>query len=69
MCRNYRELTTCELGEIARLYPVTTNREIARRYDISVDALQEKEMKTFGRMKWELYFLLMNILITINTNL
>ena len=41
MCRNYRELTAREIGEIADLYPVTTNREIARRYDISVDALIE----------------------------
>ena len=41
MCRNYRELSTAEVGEIARLYPVTTNREIARMYDISVDALQD----------------------------
>ena len=39
MCRNYRELTAVELGEIAALYPVTPNREIARKYDISVDAL------------------------------
>lgn len=39
--RNYRELTADELAEIERLYPVTTNREIARRYRISVDALQD----------------------------
>lgn len=41
MCRNYRELTSQEIGEIEKLYPVTPNREIARRYDISVDALQD----------------------------
>lgn len=41
MCRNYRELSETEISEIAALYPVTTNREIARRYDISVDALQD----------------------------
>ena len=41
MCRNYRELSTAEVGEIARLYPVTPNRVIARQYDISVDALQD----------------------------
>lgn len=41
MFRNYRELTASEIGEIERLYPVTPNREIARRYDISVDALQD----------------------------
>lgn len=39
MFRNYRELTEQELSEIAQLYPTTTNREIARRYNISVDAL------------------------------
>lgn len=39
--RNYRELTASEIGEIERLYTVTPNREIARRYDISVDALQD----------------------------
>ena len=39
MCRNYRELSAAEVGEIARLYPVTTNREIARQYDISVDEI------------------------------
>ena len=39
--RNYRELTEREIGEIAELYPTTPNREIARRYDISVDALQD----------------------------
>ena len=41
MCRNYRELSAAEVGEIARLYPVTPNRVIARQYDISVDALQD----------------------------
>ena len=41
MCRSYRELSETEISEIAALYPVTTNREIARRYDISVDALQD----------------------------
>lgn len=39
--RNWRELTADELAEIERLYPVTTNREIARRYRISVDAVQD----------------------------
>ena len=41
MCRNYRELSVAEVNEIAVLYPVTPNREIARRFDISVDALQD----------------------------
>lgn len=39
--RNYRELSPEELSEIEQLYPITPNREIARRYDISVDALQD----------------------------
>lgn len=39
--RNYRELTESEIGEIERLYPVTPNREIAWKYGISVDALQD----------------------------
>jgi hypothetical protein len=39
--RNYRELTTAEVNEIAKLYPVKPNRVIARQYDISVDALQD----------------------------
>lgn len=41
MCRNYRELSSTELSEIEKLYPVTPNREIARQYSISVDALQD----------------------------
>ena len=39
MGRNYRELTQDEWVELERLYPVTTNRELSRRYDISIDAL------------------------------
>lgn len=41
MKRNYRELSGKEIEEIAALYPVTPNREIARQYNISVDALQD----------------------------
>lgn len=41
MYRNWRELTDEELAEIEALYPVTTNSEIARRYNISVDAIQD----------------------------
>ena len=39
--RNWRELTADELAEIERLYPVPTNRELSRRFRISVDALQD----------------------------
>ncbi len=39
--RNYRTLTTDEINELERLYPVTTNRELSRRFNISVDALQD----------------------------
>lgn len=39
MLRNYRELSTDELAEIIRLYPVTPNRKLARQFSISVDAL------------------------------
>lgn len=41
MNRNYRELSEEELQEIAALYPVTPNREISRRYNISVDAITD----------------------------
>lgn len=39
--RNWRELTADELAEIEKLYPVTTNRELSRRFRISVHALQD----------------------------
>ena len=39
--RNYRDLTTSELKELISLYPTTTNRELSRRFDISVDAIQD----------------------------
>lgn len=39
--RNYRTLTDKELQELERLYPVTPNRQLARQYGISVDALQD----------------------------
>ena len=39
--RNYRELTDEEIAELEQLYPVTPNRELSRRYGISVDALQD----------------------------
>ena len=51
MCRNYRELSDIEVSEIAKLYPVTPNREIARQYDISIDALQDHLAKPNGWKK------------------
>ena len=39
--RNHRTLTDEEIQELERLYPVTPNRLLARRYNISVDALQD----------------------------
>lgn len=39
--RNYRELTEAEIAELERLYPISTNRELSRRFGISVDALQD----------------------------
>lgn len=39
--RNYRTLTPEEISELERLYPVTTNRELCRQFDISIDALQD----------------------------
>ena len=38
---NYRELTDEEIRQLGELYPVTTNRELSRRFGISVDALQD----------------------------
>ena len=40
--RNYRELSDEEVLELERLYPVTPNRELSRRFDISVDAIQDR---------------------------
>lgn len=34
-------LTEEEVKELECLYPVTTNRELSRRFDISIDAIQE----------------------------
>lgn len=49
--RNYRTLTAEELSEIEQLYPVTPNREIVRRYDISLDALTDYIAKPRGWRK------------------
>lgn len=37
--RNYRDLTSEELDELERLYPTTLNRELCRRYSISLEGL------------------------------
>lgn len=39
--RNWRTLTDDEIQELERLYPVTTNRELSERFDISIDAIQD----------------------------
>lgn len=39
--RNYRELTEEEIKQLAELYPVTPNRQLAQQFGISVDALQD----------------------------
>ncbi len=39
--RNYRDLCEKEIAELEVLYPITPNRDLARRYNISVDALQD----------------------------
>lgn len=49
--RNWRELTSAEVEEIASLYPCTTNREICRRYDISLDALTDRLAQPRGWKK------------------
>ena len=51
MMRNYRELTDDEVQELERLYPVTPNRELARRYDISVDAIVDRLARPRGWQK------------------
>lgn len=37
--RNYRELTSDEVEKLKEEYPITVNRVLALRYDISVDGL------------------------------
>ena len=49
--RNYRDLSPEEVTEMARLYPTTTNRELSRRFDISVDAIQDKLADPLGWKK------------------
>lgn len=49
--RNYRTLTAGEIEELARLYPVTPNRLLARQYGISVDALTDYVARPRGWQK------------------
>lgn len=49
--RNYRTMTADERDELERLYPVTPNRELSRRFDISVDAIQDHFAKPLGWKK------------------
>lgn len=49
--RNYRELTTKEVEQLRELYPVTTNRELARMFDISLDSIQDRFAKPLGWKK------------------
>ncbi len=49
--RNYRELTTEEVEQLQMLYPVTTNRQLAQMFDISIDAIQDRFAKPLGWRK------------------
>lgn len=42
MYRDYHTLTDDELSELERFYPCTTNRDLCRRYNISIDALHDR---------------------------
>lgn len=46
--RNYRTLDEAEFRELERLYPTTTNRELSKRFNISVDAIQDRFAKVHG---------------------
>ena len=49
--RNYRDLSPLEMDELISLYPTTTNRELSRRFDISVDAIQDNIASVYGLKK------------------
>ena len=49
--RNYRTLDEAEFRELERLYPTTTNRELSKRFNISVDAIQDRFAKVHGWKK------------------
>lgn len=40
--RNWRELSEEEIIKLKQLYPTTTNRELSKMFDISVDAIQDR---------------------------
>ena len=40
--RNWRELSEDEIIKLKQLYPTTTNRELSKMFDISVDAIQDR---------------------------
>lgn len=49
--RNYRTLDEAEFRELERLYPTTTNRELSKMFNISVDAIQDRFAKVHGWKK------------------
>lgn len=49
--RNYRDLSPSEMDELVSLYPTTTNRELSRRFGISVDAIQRNIAAVYGLKK------------------
>lgn len=49
--RNWRELSKEEVEELGRLYPVTTNRLLSQKFDISVDAIVDHLAKPNGWVK------------------
>ena len=49
--RNYRLIDEREFRELERLYPITTNRELSKRFNISVDAIQDRFAKVYGWKK------------------
>ena len=49
--RNYRTLDEAEFRELERLYPTTTNRELSKMFNISIDAIQDRFAKVHGWKK------------------
>lgn len=49
--RNYRMLDEAEFRELERLYPTTTNRELSKMFNISIDAIQDRFAKVHGWKK------------------
>ena len=40
--RNWRELSEKDIDKLKELYPTTTNRELSKMFDISIDAIQDR---------------------------